>query len=67
MNARKTSVNYAGIIDINLISSQVTGEAGKSTINGLKIFYIVLIVFLNCFLYRTSFFCIELERIKWLK
>ena len=61
------SVNYAEIIDIKFISSQVTDEVDKSTVNGLKIFYIVLIVFLNCFLYRTSFFCIELERIKWLK
>ena len=61
------SVNYAGIIDIKFISSQVTYEVDKFAINGLKIFYIVLIVFLNCFLYRTSFFCIELERIKWLK
>ena len=61
------SVNYAGIIDIKFISSQVTYEVDKFAINGLKIFYIVLIVFLNWFLYRTSFFCIELGRIKWLK
>ena len=39
--------NYCEIIDIYSNSSQVISETDKSIINGLKIFHIVFMVFVN--------------------